>query len=153
MWNCVVFFLVFVPIFAFFFFFSNFQFCGGQTYGAPHLRNEFVARRSEEIIANLTVILQGKFTELESQLIAKFSDIETRMQSSGGATPGQPAVSTSATSGGGATNPVTGGAPGGGYERRRGYLPGKKTVPEEFSGEDLREWRDWVEDMEAIWTK
>ena len=60
----------------------------------------------------------------------------------------EPAFSTNATSGGGATNPVTGGAPGGGHEKRRGYLPEKKTVPEEFSGEDLRQWRDWVEDME-----
>ena len=32
--------------------------------------------------------------------------------------------------------------------KKRGFLPERKTIPEEFSGENLREWRNWKEDME-----
>ena len=136
---------------------TNFQDQAAQAVAALEKRgierSEFVARRGDEIVSNLTMMLQSKFAELESQLITKFADMETKMQSQtaqspGGATPGPTPVSPSATSGGGATSQVTGGASGGGYERRRGYLPEKKTVPEEFIGEDLREWRDRVGDME-----
>ena len=33
-------------------------------------------------------------------------------------------------------------------DKRRGFLPEKRTVPKEFTGEVIQEWRNWVEDVE-----
>ena len=33
-------------------------------------------------------------------------------------------------------------------DRRRGFLPEKRTIPKYFDGETLKEWRNWVEDLE-----
>ena len=30
---------------------------------------------------------------------------------------------------------------------RKGFLPEKRTIPLEYSGEKLEDWREWVEDM------
>ena len=51
---------------------------------------------------------------------------------------------------------TTGGMPSGAQgkewgekeDRHRGFLPDKKTIPNDFSGENLVEWRSWTEDME-----